>query len=156
MTSRPSRNRFENARRINLFGTMVLPCNRCNRLNLECRLLAGYRKCRNYIRAGLSYNAATDNLGALEKVDREKKRIEKEIEKIEAIRRENDARFARFRTLQKSLREREIALVVKGANTLDELDRIEEEERRASSSRDVPFDPITGFEDLGTELSEAQ
>ena len=46
--------------------------------------------------------------------------------------------------------------MVKGANTLDELDRIKEEERRASGSRDIPFDPITGLEDLSTELSEAQ
>ena len=99
MTSRPSRNRLENARRINLLGTMVLPCNRCSRFNLECRLLAGYRKCGNYTRTGLSCNAAADNLGALEKVDREKERIEKEIEKMEAIRRENDARLARFRIL---------------------------------------------------------
>ena len=132
-----------------------MPCGRCARLHLECTLLAGHRKCSHCIPTGLLYDAAADNLDTLEKVDREKERIQEEIKKMETIRRENDARLARFYVLQKSLEDREIALVVQGANTLAELDRIEEEERYAAGDSNEPFDPMAGRESLDTEMSES-
>ena len=52
-----------------------------------------------------------------------------EIEKIEAIRRENNARLERFRRLRKKLEEKEIEIVRRGLDTIEELEQIEDKER---------------------------
>ena len=64
---------------------MVIPCERCSRLKLECRLLAGFRKYSNCTRSGGSYNASADNLGILARIDRKKERLRKEIENSETL-----------------------------------------------------------------------
>ena len=83
--SRAARNRLENSLRINSLGTIVMPCERCSRLKLECRLLAGFRKYSNCTRFGGSCNASADNLGTLARIDRKKERLKKEIENSEIL-----------------------------------------------------------------------
>ena len=57
ISSRTSQNRLAYSLRINRFGTMVMPCKRCARVRTECRLLSGSKKCGEYTRTGVSYNA---------------------------------------------------------------------------------------------------
>ena len=43
-----------------------------------------------------------------------------------------------------------------GLDNIEELKRIEEEERNATGSSEVPFDPIIVFEQFSSEVPESQ
>ena len=72
--------------------------------------------------------------------------MEGKIEKMEQIRRNNNARLERFKRLRKALYEREFKMVRRGIKNIEELERIEDEKRITRGSFKVPFDPITTLE----------
>ena len=70
---------------------------------------------------------------------------------MEQIRRDNDARLERFRRLRKALYERELEIVYRGIENIEELERIEDEERIARGSSEVPLDPVIALEQFSSE-----
>ena len=159
MASRQQRGRFDLGDRINARGKMVIPCARCASSGGDCRLLVGYKKCGNCTRKGLSCNARDVTSSQFERVDKEKERLRLEIRKMKEIRRENDARLARFERLQESLEERELELIRRGLVSLEELDRVEEAERAASEQAATgpsASDTITMLEDFSCDIPESQ
>ena len=70
--------------------------------------------------------------------------------------REAIARIERFRRLREVLKERKLEIIRRKLNNIEELERIEEEERNATGSSEVPFNPITIFEQFSSEILESQ
>ena len=151
MSSRQQRQRIQLSLRIQKFGKMVRPYSRCQQSNSECKLLMGSSKCGNCTRRGLRCDIRDVEADDFVRIDREATRLENEIEKMEQIRRENDARLERFRRLRKALHERELEMVRRGVENIEELERIEDEERTARGSSEVSFDPVTALEQFSSE-----
>ena len=47
-------------------------------------------------------------------------------------------------------------MIRRGLNNIEDFERIEEEKRNAAGSSEVPFDPITAFEQFSSEVPESQ
>ena len=47
-------------------------------------------------------------------------------------------------------------MIRRNLDNIEELKRIEEEERKAAGSSEVPFDPITVLEQFSSEVPESQ
>ena len=77
--------------------------------------------------------------------------MEGKIERMEQIRRDNDARLERFKRLQKALYKRELEMVRRGIENIEELERIEDKKRVIRSSSKVPFDPVTALKQFSSE-----
>ena len=60
--------------------------------------------------------------------------------------REAIARMERFKRLRKVLKERKLKIIPRGLNNIEELERIEKEERNATGSSEILFDPIIALE----------
>ena len=56
------------------------------------------------------------------------------------------ARIERFKRFYKILKERKLEIIRRRLDNIEELKRIEEEERNAAGSSEVPFDLIIIFE----------
>ena len=103
-------------------------------------------KYSNYIRRGLRCDIRNVEADDFIRIDRKAARLEGKIEKMEQIRRDNDARLERFKRLRKALYERELEIVRRGIKNIKELERIENEKRIARSSFKIPFDPVIALE----------
>ena len=57
--------------------------------------------------------------------------------------REAIARMERFERLREALSKREEDLIRRSLDNIEELERLEDEERAARGSSEVPFNPIT-------------
>ena len=68
--------------------------------------------------------------------------------------REAMARIERFRRLRKVLKERELEIIRRRLDNIEELERIKEEKRNAANSSEVPFNPITALEQFSSEVPE--
>ena len=66
------------------------------------------------------------------------------------------ARIERFKRLRKVLKERKLEMIRRRLDNIKKLERIEEEERNAAGSSEVPFNPITIFEQFSSEVPESQ
>ena len=82
--------------------------------------------------------------------------MDSKIREIKRIRRKNNARLERFKRLCKALKSKEFEIIYRGLDNIEELERIEKEERNAASSSEVPFDPIIVFEQFSSEVPESQ
>ena len=60
--------------------------------------------------------------------------------------REAIARMERFKRLRKVLKKRKLEIIRRGLDNIEELERIEKEERNAAGSSEVPFNLITMLE----------
>ena len=47
-------------------------------------------------------------------------------------------------------------MIRRGLNNIEDLKRIEEEERNIIGSSEVPFDPVTALEQFSSEVPESQ
>ena len=72
--------------------------------------------------------------------------MDSKIKEIKRIRYKNDTRLKRFERLYKALKLKEFEIIRRSLNNIKELEYIEEEERKASSSSEIPFNPIIIFE----------
>ena len=82
----------------------------------------GSSKCGNCIRRGLRCDVRDVEADDFIRINREAARLEDKIEKMERIRRDNDARLERFRRLRKALYERELEMVRRGIENIEELE----------------------------------
>ena len=162
MPSRQHNNRLEYSRRINTLGIIVIPCERYARLQKECYLMVGSKKCGNCTQRGCSYNTIDDSLVQFAKIDKERERLEGRLHK--AMEEEEmriaeastaRARWKRIKIQLQALQEREKKLVVRGANTLAEMDEIADKERRLCGEVEAvspgPFD-IKEFNRFAEEI----
>ena len=134
ISSRASQSRFAYSLRINRFGKMVMPYKRCTRVRTECRLLSGSKKCGEYTRAGVSCNAQDDCLAAFARIEKERRKLKLKLR--ETKKEEGNllaavsqlqtvsARRLRLKTQLRSLKEKEVDLIVRGANTLADIDAL--------------------------------
>ena len=152
MSSNKYRNRLALSSYINRVGDMGYPCSRYSYSGVNCRRLLGQKKYRNYTRGGRPYNIYEVSPSVLDKLAKEGERFDLKIRKIKEIRRKNDIRLDRFERLRNSFKARKAKVVRRGLNNIKELERIEDEERRSSGSAEVPFDPITAFEQFSADI----
>ena len=66
------------------------------------------------------------------------------------------ARIERFKRLRKVLKERKLEMIRRRLDNIKKLERIEEEERNAAGSSEVPFNLIIIFEQFSSEVPESQ
>ena len=142
MSNRQYRNRFALSLRINSIGKIIYLYSRYYRSNSECRLLISSQKYRNYTRRGLRCDVRNVTKGNFKKIDKERERLEGKLQKSRKAIREAMARMERFERLRKALNKREEDLIRRGLDNIEELERIEDEERTEQGTSEVPFDPI--------------
>ena len=70
--------------------------------------------------------------------------------------REAIARIERFKHLRKVFKEHKLEMIRHKLDNIEELERIEEKEYNAAGSSEVPFNPITIFEQFFSEVPESQ
>ena len=105
---------------------------------------------------GRPYNVYEVSPFVFDKLAKEGERFDLEIRKIKEIRRKNDIRLDRFERLRNSFKARKVEVIRRGLNSIEELDRIEDEERYSSGSAEIPFDPITIFEQFSADIPADQ
>ena len=139
---------------------MVRPCSRCRQSSSECRLLMGSSKCGNCTRRGLKCDVRDVSTEDFAKVDKEAARLDAEVERMEEEEELLRARLKRFKRLRKALHEKELEMVRRGLDNIEELERIEDEERVAAQNAQwpssIPPDPITMLEDFSAEMPESE
>ena len=106
----------------------------------------GKKKCGNCIKKGYFYNVYNITASQIETISKEGNRLDSKIKEIKRIRRKNDTRLERFKRLREALKLKKFKIIRRGLNNIEELERIEEEERNAAGSSEIPFNPITIFE----------
>ena len=158
MPSRQQQNRITLSSRINRVGKMVFPCSRCAQQKVECRRILGAKKCGNCTRRGCKCDVQDVTAPQFERIDKERQRIKSEIRQSREAMEAAMARWKRFERLQESLEEREAELIRRGLDNIEELERVEAEEKAASSlaSAPSPLDPITLLEDFSCEIPPSQ
>ena len=140
-------------------GIEMAPCTRCTKQQLTCLLAKGYSRCAACIKAArpcdctgvpLSAWKSVDN--ALEKLNKEEKQAEKDMEAAYA-------RLLRIRKLKRFQENREQELLERDALTLDELDAAAEPRPESPvpplspsfwESLGAPFDPQNPSPALGS------
>ena len=69
--------------------------------------------------------------------------------------REAIARIERFKRLREVLKEYKLEMIRYRLDNIEELERIEKEERNIASSSEVPFNLIIIFEQFSSEIPES-
>ena len=151
MSSRQHFNRLALSLRINNIGKIVHPYSRYYQSNSEYRLLISSQKCGNYTRKGIRYNVRNVTKGHFKKIDKERERLEGKLQKSREAMRKAIARIERFERLREALSKREEDLIRRSLDNIEELERLEDEERAVRGSSEVPFDPITALEQFSSE-----
>ena len=68
--------------------------------------------------------------------------------------REAIARIKRFKRLRKIFKERKLEIIRCGLDNIEELEHIKKEERNATGSSEIPFNPIITLEQFSSEIPE--
>ncbi len=120
----------------------------------------GSKKCGNCTRRGLRCDVRDVTDRDFEKIDKEASRLDAEIRKSREDMELAMARWKRFERLREVLKEKEIEMVRRGLDNIEELERVEDEERavaqQAQRPSSVPPDPVTMLEDFSAEIPESQ
>ena len=110
-------------------GREMVPCTRCARSNEPCILAPKSKRCAACVKAGRSCDCTGVPLSAwksvenaLERLEKEEKEVEREMERIHEAASKNFARLCRIRKLKKFQKDREGELMERDALTLDEID----------------------------------
>ena len=156
MRSRQTENRIALGIFINKVGVIVYPYSRYDKKSLECRRILGKKKYSNYIRRGYICNIYDITASEVKRISKEGNRLDSEIQKSFEAMRKAIARMERFKRLRKILKERKLEMIRRGLDNIEELERIEKEERDAGGSSEIPFDPITALEQFSSEVPESQ
>ena len=156
MRSRQTENRITLGIFINKVGVIIYPCSRCDKKSLEYYRILGKKKYSNYTRKGCVYNIYDIIASEIKRILKEGNRLDSEIQKSFKAMREAIARMERFKRLRKVFKEYKLEIIRRGLDNIKELKRIKKEERDAAGSSEVPFDPITIFEQFSSEVPESQ
>ena len=135
---------------------MVYPYSRCDKKSFEYRRILGKKKYSNYTRRGYICNIYDIIISEVERILKEGNRLDSEIQKSFKAIREAIARIKRFKRFRKVLKERELEIIRYKLDNIEELERIKEKERNAAGSSEIPFNPITIFEQFSSEVPESQ
>ena len=114
-------------------------------------MLIGSQKYGNYTRRGIRCDVRNVTEGYFKKIDKEQERLEGELQKSRKAIREAIARIERFERLREALSKREEDLIRRNLDNIEELERIENEERAARGSSEVPFNPIIALKQFSSE-----
>ena len=152
MSSNKYRNRLALSSYINRVGDISYPYSRYSYSSVNYRRLLGQKKYGNYTRLRRPYNVYEVSPSVLDKLAKEGERLDSEIRKIKEIRRINDIRLDRFERLRNSFKARKAKVIRRGLDNIEELERIEDEERQNSGSAKVPFNPITALEQFSADI----
>ena len=115
----------------------------------------GKKKYRNYIRRGYIYNIYDITASEVKRILKEGNRLDSEIQKSFKAIREAIARMERFKRFREVLKERELKIICRRLDNIEELKRIEEEERNATGSSEILFNFIIIFEQFSSEVPES-
>ena len=141
---------------INKVGIIVYLYSRCDEKSLEYRYILNKKKYGNYTRRGCIYNIYDITASEVKRISKEGNRLDSEIQKSFKAIREAIARIERFKRLRKVFKERELEIIRRRLDNIEELERIKEEERNAAGSSEVPFNFITALEQFSSEVPESQ
>ena len=156
MHNRQTENRIALGAFINKVGVMVYPCFRCDKQSLKYHRILGKKKYGNCIRRGYVYNIYDMIASEVKRISKEGDRLNSEIQKSFETIREAIARIERFKRLRKVFKERELEMIRRKLDNIEELKHIKKEERNAAGSSEVLFDPINTLEQLFSEVPESQ
>ena len=156
MRSRQTKNRIALSTFINKVGVIIYPCSRCDEQSFECRRILGKKKYNNYIRRGCTCNIYNMIASEVKRILKEGDRLDSEIQKSFEAMREAIARMERFKRLRKVLKERKLEIIRHRLDNIEELERVEEEERNAAGSSEILFNLIIIFEQFSSEVPESQ
>jgi len=141
-------------------GIIMIPCDSCRESSLECRMSAWSRKCGHCVRRGVKCNAVEVSSSDFSKVERERSRIESELQttrdgvaRMSASLTESLARMNRLEKQQAFLREREGEMVRRGVENIEALEKLEEEERLLKERADA--NTVATSEPAGANSSSA-
>jgi len=120
----------------------------------------GSSKCGNCTRRGIKCDVRDVTERDFAKIDKEAARLDAAIKQFREEEEAARARWKRFERLREALKEKEIEMVRRGVDNIEELERIEDEERAdaqdAQRPSSVPPDPITMLEDFSAEMPESE
>ena len=85
-----------------------MPCERCARLRLEYRLLAGSKKYSECTRRGCGYNAQDDSLTQFARIDKEYTRLDTEIAASKIVKEISRIKLKRLKLQKEALKRREL------------------------------------------------
>ena len=152
MSSTASQKRSVLSVRIAKYGVLAMsPCKHCLADGLECRVLSSNRKCANCVRRGIKCDAKEMPLGDFEKIDKERARIRAERAAAEESASAALAKLDRLRKLESHLQQKEDEMIRRGLDSLEELEKVEEEEARA---RSMPEQPTAGLSASASDLAD--
>ena len=113
---------------------MPTPCSNCRRSKRDCKIDTSSGRCS----ACLSRNSKCDLVVSekdWEKLDAEKSRLQRELDEIDERRSELDVRRLRLRKQLGLLTTREQEMLRRELSSIEELEKLEEEERQAAKAQ---------------------
>ena len=152
MSSNKYRNRLALSSYINRVGDISYPYFRYSYSGADYRRLLSQKKYRNCTRLRRPYNVYKVSPSIFNKMAKEGEHLDLEIRKIKEIRRKNNIRLDRFERLRDSFKAYKAEVIRRGLNNIEELKRIEDEERYSSGSTEIPFDPIIVLEQFSADI----
>ncbi|TPX15098.1 uncharacterized protein E0L32_012439, partial [Thyridium curvatum] len=135
------------ARVIEDHGREVMPCSWCFDHSLPCQMMEGTKRCAECTRRGRSCDGTGVPVGSLSRVSAEWKRLKRQeevgeetiesiFERQRALQKEFDeasARLSRIRKQKRNAHERLQKMVARGLQNLDELEEMERKESEAAA-----------------------
>lgn len=118
-------------------------CSRCAENGLRCRVLAGHSRCGECAKVGgrIKCDVRGPSLSQLKKLEQDEKKMNKEWQETQTQLLELQARLLRLDKMRSAFRERAGEMLRRGLESLEELDAVEEEERRRAEV--PPFVPTS-------------
>jgi hypothetical protein len=130
--------RRKQAAHINQHGFDVMPCSRCAKHGLPCRMSRGSKKCSSCVSANRPCEGNAVPLDSLDRIGAALDRIEAEDAEAEEKLAELLARRSRLRKQRLLLQEKGVKMLEKGAKDLDELEEMERREAEEAASAVPP------------------
>ncbi|RFN44857.1 hypothetical protein FIE12Z_10903 [Fusarium flagelliforme] len=138
------------------FGFKVIPCSRCSKRGVACKMIAGKKKCGLCVSLGRPCNVTGTPLNSLTHIINKAKRLEeREAAAEELLSSRREALRVAQRELDESLsqletcRKRKKELVSRGVEMtrrgLDSLDELEEAEKAESSKEQLVVEDINSL-----------
>ena len=114
-------------------------------------MLIGSQKYGNCTRKGIRYDVRDITEGHFKKKNKKREHLEGKLQKSREAMREAMARMERFERLREALSKREEDLIRRNLDNIEELERLEDKERAARGSSEVPFNLIIALEQFSSE-----
>lgn len=132
-----TKQRLALAERIQQEGSEMLPCSRCDKRGLQCLVSPASRTCGECKRSNVKCDSSGHSVGEWEKLRREEERIARETRTAREAVIEIQSRLLRLEKQQSLLKKRGGEMLRRGLATLDELEAVEEQEKREAEEASV-------------------